>query len=86
MCGGDKGHWPRTPFLPHSGARQHLPLQDPVSCTDCGPGIPAGGFSGEATVVVTCNPLAPKLRTVPYDQATRTVILTWGDPHAGTPA
>jgi len=56
------------------------------SCSTCGDCILPGNFSAEVSVVVTCNPLPPELKTVTYDQTNKKVTITWTDPYEGTPA
>jgi len=62
----------------------HLILPEDSSCPTCGDCITPGSFSGEVSVVVTCNPLPPVLQSVSYSNGQ--VTLTWTDPYKGTPA
>jgi hypothetical protein len=69
-----------------SPAYADLLLPGGSSCPTCGDCIRPGNFSAEVSVVVTCNPRAPELKTVTYDQTNKKVTLTWTDPYQGTPA
>lgn len=62
----------------------NLLLPNDGSCPTCGECITRGGFSGEVVAVVSCNPLAPELKTADFNPSTGKVTLTWKNPYAGT--